>query len=87
MFGQVRAAEGMARQAIRGRPDEPFLHTVLAMTLAAQDRLEEARAEVAEAIRLRPDFSLANLGRIANMVEPATRSAWLDLAAKAGLPP
>ena len=51
----------MARQAIVGRAPGHFSYMVLATVLVQQDRLEEARAAIAESQQIRPDMTLSLL--------------------------
>ena len=65
-LGVLLGASGRAREAIavleRGitrAPKEASLHLNLAVALAQEGRMAEARARVAEALRLRPDYPQA----------------------------
>jgi tetratricopeptide (TPR) repeat protein len=51
------AAEGCYRQAIQTEPASPTLHYVLGGVLELQKKKDEARQEMAEALRLKPDFA------------------------------
>lgn len=48
------------RRELTERPGNPLAHRLLALCLACQDSLSEARAEVEEAIRLQPDSDHAH---------------------------
>ena len=62
----------------------PWMHARLAACYAWLDRMDEARAEVAEVLRLDPDFTLA--GQRLSYKNPADEAHILDAMRKAGLP-
>ena len=55
--GRYDEAVEWARKAIRWRPDAPIPHLMLATILGHLDRLEEARADLAECERIRPGYT------------------------------
>jgi tetratricopeptide (TPR) repeat protein len=59
MDERSREAVSVLDRAVSRHPREPSLHLNLAVALAQDGRLPEARASVAEALRLRPDYPQA----------------------------
>ncbi len=59
MTGRAREAIAVLEAAARRAPREPSLHLNLAVALAQEGRLAEARQRVQEALRLRPDYPQA----------------------------
>jgi adenylate cyclase len=59
----------------------------LAATYAQLGRLEEARAEAAEVLRLQPNYTIAGMTRpIAAFKDPKDDKHFFDALRKAGLP-
>jgi tetratricopeptide (TPR) repeat protein len=62
LLGHVEQAIELARKACASNPRLFFTHVLLAAALGVKGDLEEARAALAEAIKIRPEFnSLARL--------------------------
>ena len=55
--GDTTGARPLLEQAIAARPNQPFVHHALGLTLAAAGELSGARAAYAEEIRLFPPAS------------------------------
>ena len=56
LLGHVEQAVELARKACAGNPRLYFTHMCLAAALGLEGSLDEARAALAEAIKLRPEF-------------------------------
>ena len=59
MSGRAREAIAVLERGVRQSPGAASLHLNLAVALAQDGRFDEARARVAEALRLRPDYPQA----------------------------
>jgi adenylate cyclase len=59
---------------------------LLAATLAGMGHLEEARAEVAEAVRLKPKYSISSFREFVSFKYPQDDKHFFDSLQKAGLP-
>jgi adenylate cyclase len=57
--GRYEVALDYARQAVRLKPDADWLHRTLALSYVELGRLDEARAAIDEALRIRPDLNEA----------------------------
>jgi adenylate cyclase len=72
------------RRSIRGNPRFPYSRATLAAAYAHLGRLDDARAEVEELLRVQPGFSLAFM-RESSVSDPEYRDHYLDGLRKAGL--
>ncbi|MEM7222347.1 MAG: tetratricopeptide repeat protein [Pseudomonadota bacterium] len=79
-------SERLARQALTQPAAGPFGNFVLAMALAGQNRVEEARAAVAEGMRFRPNFSISRVKLITFNLEPNFRKRVIESFRLADLP-
>jgi tetratricopeptide (TPR) repeat protein len=59
MSGRAREAVTVLERAVARQPSSASLHLNLAVAFAQEGRMDEARARVAEALRLRPDYPQA----------------------------
>jgi TolB-like protein/Tfp pilus assembly protein PilF len=73
-----------ARRSIRGNPRFPFSRATLVAAYAHLGRLDDARAEVEELLRVQAEFSLAFMREIL-AADPDYRDHYLDGLRKAGL--
>ena len=74
-----------ARRAVR-QPNVAYLpYSHLASALGQLGRAEDARAALDDAVRLKPDFSLALVERTTRYRHPADREHYLEGLRKAGL--
>jgi adenylate cyclase len=73
-----------ARRSIRRNPRFPYSRATLAAAYAHFGRLDDARAEVEELLRVQPGFSLAFV-RERSVSDPEYRDHYLDGLHKAGL--
>ena len=83
--GQYKEAIAAQKRAIIRNPNHLGAHGCLAGCLSALGREEEARAEVAEVLRLNPNFSLEVLRQTVPPKDPAVVEHMLDALRKAGL--
>ena len=79
-------ALGAYERASKRNPEFMAAHQFLAATYAALGRLEEARSEAAEVLRLHPGFSIRRLAQKLPTKDQRVLSHTLDSLRKAGLP-
>jgi tetratricopeptide (TPR) repeat protein len=65
--GRFEEAVSAYKKALQVSPDSMAVHVNLAATYSMMDREKEARAEVAEVLRVNPKFSLGNWARVASI--------------------
>jgi adenylate cyclase len=75
-----------ARKAINERADQLWPLVNLAIALAGQNLLEEARLVGKDLLRLDPDFSLSKLDTYSPHFYPEYRDIWIKALRAAGLP-
>jgi predicted Zn-dependent protease len=75
-----------ARKAVNERPEMLITRWNLAVALAGQDRLDEARLALAAAQRVKPDLSPAVIRRLRPHYHPEYLERFIDALCKAGLP-
>lgn len=83
-----RYEEGVSvyEKAVKSNPNSFFAHLELAACLTALGRKKEARAEVAEVLRINPHFSLKKYAKVLPAKDPAVISRYIGLLRQAGLP-
>ncbi len=87
LLHQYGEAAEWARETMRNpRVSGYWPYAALASALAHLDQIDEARAAVAEALRAKPDLSLAYLKKTLPTKEPDGLEPYLDGLRKAGLP-
>ena len=59
--GRYEDAVDWAKQSVRVNPDTAFAHLVLAASYAQLGHIDEARAALAEVLRVEPDRTLGKL--------------------------
>ena len=86
--GQYELALDYARQAARLNPDVDMVHRALAESYVGLGRLGEARAAIDEAVRIRPELTLAVMRQQYQRLnmDPRFSRRSLDALRKAGLP-
>jgi len=84
--GRYEEAIGEIRKAINRTPDSFFAHFGLAATYSLAGRDEEARAEVAEVLRIVPTASLERSAKSLPYKNKADTDRIIDAMRKAGLP-
>jgi adenylate cyclase len=85
MLEQYSQALPLLRDYVAQVPTDRFGHRLLVATLAQLGRLEEARAEAAEILRVWPSYTIAT-GRITSFKHAKDGNLLLDGLRKAGLP-
>ena len=78
-------AEVWARKAVHARPDLWVVQFVLALALAGQDRLDDARVAIATARRLEPNLLRSVTEHALQHYHPEYIERIFDLLAKLGL--
>lgn len=84
-LGQPEEAIAALKGALARNPNFLPAHTQLASIYGELEQKEEARAEVAEILRLSPNFSLEVLRQSVPYKDPAVLERYLDSLRKAGL--
>jgi len=85
LIGQYEEAVAAQKSALSRNPDFLSAHTVLAVLYSELGREAEARAEVAEMLRISPQFSLKVYGQRVPFKNPADLERYLAALHKAGL--
>lgn len=83
--GRHAEAEAAARHGIRLAPGNPTFRRQLTAALAAQGRLDEARAAVAEYLHLAPDHTTADAAKVPCR-DPQVVARFVEALRQAGLP-
>ena len=83
--GQYEEGIATSRQAIQRAPNSIPSYLSLAVNLVASGRDEEARAEVAEILRLNPKFSLDYVAKIWPFKKQAEKELFINTLRKAGM--
>jgi tetratricopeptide (TPR) repeat protein len=84
-LGRTDQAIAAVKRVIVRNPDHVTAHVMLAVLLSELERTEEARREVAEILRINPQFSLANLRERMPHKDPAALERIVVGLQKAGL--
>jgi TolB-like protein/class 3 adenylate cyclase/Tfp pilus assembly protein PilF len=85
MIGRFDEAISELKKAVAYSPDELLAHVTLAAAYAEAGRLEEARVEAAEVIRIQPTFSLENYAKGMSYKNQAHSDRFIEALRKAGL--
>ena len=85
-LGNYEEAVEWARKAANMRADQFWPHLSVADALVGQDRLDEARAAIKAARRLKPDLSLSVIRRLLPHFHTDYLERWIEALRKAGLP-
>jgi adenylate cyclase len=86
MLKQYSQALKVLLNFVAQTPHLRFGHYWLAATYAQLGRLEEARAEAAEVVRLQPDYTITGMRRIVAFKDPKDDKHFFGALRKAGLP-
>lgn len=83
-----RSAEAIEAftQAVELRPKSISTRSSFIAALMAQDRLDEARAQAAELLTIKPDFNVKAYAKTVLYADPAVREQLLNALRDAGLP-
>jgi adenylate cyclase len=84
--GRYEAAIDWAQRSVRMNPANAIGYRALAASSAQAGRLDEARAALAEKVRVDPDFSIGKASVEAQITDPDFLERWLDGLRKAGWP-
>jgi adenylate cyclase len=85
MIGRFDEAISEFKKAIAYSPDDLLAHLTLAAAYAEASRLEEARVEAAEVMRIQPTFSLENYAKGLSYKNQAHSDRLIESLRKAGL--
>ena len=83
--GRHEEAINFAKRAVELEPDYVTSHLALAIGYALLGRIEAARQEVAAAVRIRPDVTIAAV-MVDRMRYPERVARWIEGLRKAGMP-
>ncbi len=83
--GRIDESIGWAQRSLQCKSDFPNAYLALAAGYARLGRLDDARAALAESLRLNPDLSLSGLKRGLSYADPAFAAGILDGLRQAGL--
>jgi adenylate cyclase len=86
MAGDYATGLEWGRRGVRLSPDLPAHWRALALSAAMLGQTEEARAAVATARQLQPDYSVAWVERASPLVYAADRARYCDILKRVGLP-
>jgi len=87
MLKQYSQALGALRDYVSRAPEHRFAHSLLAATHAQLGQIKEARAEVAEVLRIEPQYTIEGTQKlISNFKRPEDAEHYFDGLRKAGLP-
>jgi adenylate cyclase len=86
MLGRYKEAISAYKKAINLSPESPYYHAGLAAIYFLTGREGEAQAEIAEAIKINPKFSLESYGKGELYKNPEYLDRVIDALRKAGLP-
>ena len=84
--GRLEEAVASFKRAIERTPNFVWSHAMLSVTYIMMGRNEEARAEVAEVLRINPKFSLEYLAKTSAQKDHAILDNMINSLRKAGLP-
>jgi len=84
-LGRTEEAIAAVKRVIVRNPDHVTAHVMLAVILSETGRTEEARREIAEVLRINPQFSLTNVRERIPYKDPAALERMVTGLQKAGL--
>ena len=87
-FGVGRYEEAIAayKEALNRAPNDILAHVALTAAYSWANRLEEARAQATEVLKINPEFSVKQREKTLPYKNQADLKRWLDGLRKAGLP-
>jgi len=84
-MGKYEEALEWAKRAAQREPKNLFSHAILCTIYGLSGRIEEARAEAEEILKINPKFSVAQIEEISPQKNPAVKKAFIEALRKAGL--
>ena len=84
--GRYEEAITAFKKSLRRAPNDLFTHLHLTATYAWAGRLDDARAQVDEVLRINPKYSLELAAKRSNYRNQSDRKRYLEALRKAGLP-
>jgi TolB-like protein/Tfp pilus assembly protein PilF len=84
--GRYEEAITFYKKALQGAPNDIITHLNLARTYSWASRIEEARAQAVEVLRINPKYSLELAAKTSFGKNQADRERYLDGLRKAGIP-
>jgi adenylate cyclase len=85
MIGRYEDSIAAYKKALDRKPNSLFPHLGLTATYSMAGRLDEARAQATEVLRVQPKFSLKRFVKRLNFKDKAERDRYVDALRKAGL--
>jgi TolB-like protein/Flp pilus assembly protein TadD len=84
-MGKYKEALEWAKKAAQREPKNLFSHAILCTIYGLLGRIEEARAEAEEILKINPKFSVAQIEETSPQKNPAVKKAFIEALRKAGL--
>ena len=84
-LGQYDEAIAWAEKAVKRHPKSVISHVILATCYSYAGRMEDARAEAAEVLRLNPNFSVERFEKTSPTKNPIRKKRFIEALRKAGL--
>ena len=85
-MGQYEEAITWGEKAVRQEPNSLLARVWMAVIYVLSEREEEAQAEAAEVLRIKPKFSVKKYEKRASFRKKADNERFIDALRKAGLP-
>ena len=86
LLGRHEESISVFKKAIQNEPDHLNIRLELIVTYTALGKIEEAKAEADEVLKINPSFTVRGYSRRMPMKNPTQREKFLDLLRQAGLP-
>jgi adenylate cyclase len=83
--GRYEEAVAVCRQLLQREPNHVLAHLTLAATFVEMEKMEEARAEIAEVLRIDPKYTVKGVSRSFPWKDQAEIDRLIDSLSKAGL--
>ena len=84
-MGRFKEARSIFEEVFATEPNNPAGYMLKSIADVEMGRNDDARAEVAEVLRLSPHYSLATWRQVYQYKDPAVKERWLADLRKAGL--
>jgi tetratricopeptide (TPR) repeat protein len=85
LMGKYEEAVGFYKRLLKDYPDHSAGNLDLTATYSAMGRMEDARAQAAEVLRINPKFSLERWAKTLRYKDPDDADRYIDALRKAGL--